>query len=140
MGEGGSVHGKAAPEVAASMRRLLAAIDAGEMACSKGYRTQLHSAVGALEAMAGWGQADAVGSRSLVSESSATVDLAGHAEGLGDGRQAWKDLAMTEPQDTPHDDTELDSESSTDEPPVEANEEVGEDDVASGHRESGDTY
>ena len=88
MGEGGSVHDKAAPEVAASMRRLLAAIDAGQMACSKGYRRQLQCAVVALEAMAGCGQADAVGSRSLVSESSATARAsAGHAEGLGDGRQ-----------------------------------------------------
>ena len=53
--------------------------------------------------------------------------------------RAWKDLAMTEPQDTPHD-TELNSESSTDEPPAEANQETGEDDVASDHRESGETY
>ena len=74
MGDGGSVHDKAAPEVAASMRRLLAAIDAGEMSCSKGYRRQLLGAVVALEAMARCGQADAVGSRSSMSESSATVD------------------------------------------------------------------
>jgi hypothetical protein len=47
---------------------------------------------------------------------------------------------MTEPQETPHDDTEFDSESSTDEPTAEADSEAGEDDVASGHRESGDTY
>jgi hypothetical protein len=53
MGEGGSVHDKVVPEVAASMRRLLAAIDAGEMSCSKGYRRQLQSVVVALEAMAG---------------------------------------------------------------------------------------
>jgi hypothetical protein len=67
MGEGGSVHDNAAPAVAASMRRLLAAIDAGEMSCSKGYRTQLQGAVVALEAMARCGQADAAGSRSSVS-------------------------------------------------------------------------
>ena len=71
MGEGGSVHDKATPEVAASMRRLLAAIDAGQISCSKGYRRQLHGAVVALEAMAGCGQADAVGSRSSVSEANA---------------------------------------------------------------------
>jgi hypothetical protein len=52
MVEGGSVHDKAAPGVAESMRRLLAAIDAGEMSCSKGYRKQLQGAVVALEAMA----------------------------------------------------------------------------------------
>jgi hypothetical protein len=67
MGEGGSVHDKTAPAVAASMRRLLAAIDAGEMSCSKGYRRHLQGAVVALEAMARGGQADAVGSRSSVS-------------------------------------------------------------------------
>jgi hypothetical protein len=67
MGEGGSVHDKVVPEVAASMRRLLAAIDAGEMSCSKGYRRQLQSVVVALEAMARCGQADAVASRSSVS-------------------------------------------------------------------------
>ncbi|HZA17949.1 MAG TPA: hypothetical protein VE645_13875 [Pseudonocardiaceae bacterium] len=141
MGEGGSVHGKAAPEVAASMRRLLAAIDAGELSCSKGYRRQLQGAVVALEAMAGCGQADAVGSRSSVSDSSATVDRRGvtpKASAMAD--RAGKDFAMTEPQDPPHDDTELDSESSIDEPTAEANSEAGEDDVASGHRESGDTY
>jgi hypothetical protein len=54
--------------------------------------------------------------------------------------RACKDVVMTEPQDTPHDDTELDSESSTDEPTAQANSEAGEDDVASDHRESGDTY
>lgn len=53
--------------------------------------------------------------------------------------RAWKDLAMTEPEDTPQD-TEPDPESSTDEPTAEANQEAGEDDVASGHQESGDTY
>jgi hypothetical protein len=137
MGEGGSVHGKAAPEVAASMRRLLAAIDAGELSCSKGYRRQLQGAVVALEAMAGCGQADAVGSRSSVSDSSATVDrrrVTPKASAMAD--RAGKDFAMTEPQDPPHDDTELDSESPTDEPTAEANSEA-EDDVASGHRESG---
>jgi hypothetical protein len=77
MGECGSVHSKAAPEVAASMRRLLAAIDAGQMACSKDYRRQLQGAVVALEAIVGCGQADAVGSRSSVSESSATVIVGG---------------------------------------------------------------
>ncbi|MCA1707633.1 MAG: hypothetical protein LC808_31930 [Actinobacteria bacterium] len=67
MGEGGRMRDKAAPEVAASMRGLLAAIDAGQMSCSKGYRRQLQAAVVALEAMARCGQADAVGSRSSVS-------------------------------------------------------------------------
>ena len=72
MGGGGSRHDKAASEVAASMRRLLAAIDAGQMSCSKGYRRQLHDAIVALEAMARCGQADAVtASRSSVSESNA---------------------------------------------------------------------
>lgn len=52
---------------------------------------------------------------------------------------AWKDLAMTEPEDTPQD-IELDPESSTDEPTAETNQEAGEDDVASDHQESGDTY
>ncbi|MCA1707634.1 MAG: hypothetical protein LC808_31935 [Actinobacteria bacterium] len=46
---------------------------------------------------------------------------------------------MTEPEDTAQD-AELDSESATDEPLAEANQEAGEDDVASDHRESGDTY
>lgn len=72
MGEGGSVPDKAAPEVAASMRRLLAAIDAGEMSCSKRYRAQLQGAIVALEAMARCGQADAVAApRSSVSQPSA---------------------------------------------------------------------
>ena len=45
--------------------------------------------------------------------------------------RAWKDLAMTEPEDPPQD-TEPDPESSTDE--------AGEDDVAGGYQGSGDTY
>ena len=53
--------------------------------------------------------------------------------------RTWKDLAMTEPEDTPQD-TELDPESSADEPTAEPNQDAEEDDVASGHRESGDTY
>ena len=53
--------------------------------------------------------------------------------------RAWKDLAMTEPHDIPQD-TEPDPESSTDEPTAEANQEAGEDDLASGYKESGDTY
>ncbi len=72
MGEGGSVRDKAAPEVAASMRRLLAAIDAGQMSCSKGYRTQLHGAIVVLEAMTQY--RNPAHGRSSV----------GHAEGLGD--------------------------------------------------------
>jgi hypothetical protein len=38
-------------EVAASMRRLLAAIDAGELVCSAAYRNRLQGAVVALEAI-----------------------------------------------------------------------------------------
>jgi hypothetical protein len=45
---------------------------------------------------------------------------------------------MTEPEDP--DDTELDSESSTDEPTAEKDQETGDDDVASGYQGSGDTY
>ena len=49
--------------------------------------------------------------------------------------RAWKDLAMTEPEDPPQD-TEFDPESSTDEPTDEAE----EDDVAGGYQGAGDTY
>ena len=53
--------------------------------------------------------------------------------------RVWKDLVMTEPDDSPQD-TELDFESSTDEPAAEAGPEAEEGDMASGHQESGDTY
>ncbi len=46
---------------------------------------------------------------------------------------------MTEPED-PSQDTEPDPESSTDEPTNEPTAEAEDDDVASGHQESGDTY
>jgi hypothetical protein len=63
----------------------------------------------------------------------------GDAEASVMADRAWKDLAMTEPQDTPQD-TELDPESSPDEPAAEADQEAGEDDVASDYQGSGDTY
>ena len=53
--------------------------------------------------------------------------------------RAWKDLAMTEPEDPPQD-TEPDPEPSTDEPTDEPTDEAGEDDVAGGYQGSGDTY
>lgn len=53
--------------------------------------------------------------------------------------KGWKDLAMTEPQDTPQD-TEADPESSTDEPTAEDDQDAGEDDVVSDYQGSGDTY
>lgn len=75
MDEGGSVHDKAAPEVAASMRRLLAVIDAGQMSCSKGYRRQLHGAIVVLEGMA------------RCRKSAHGRSSVGHTEGLGDDGQ-----------------------------------------------------
>lgn len=52
-GEGGSVDDRTVAEVAVSMRRLLAAIDAGELVCSAAYRNRLQGAVVALDALAG---------------------------------------------------------------------------------------
>lgn len=51
-GEGGSVDDRAVAEVATSMRRLLAAIDVGELSCSPAYRNRLQGAVVALESIA----------------------------------------------------------------------------------------
>jgi hypothetical protein len=53
--------------------------------------------------------------------------------------RAWKDLAMTEPEDPPQD-TEPVPESTTDEPTDEPTDEAEEDDVAGGYQGSGDTY
>jgi hypothetical protein len=87
VGEDGSVYDKAAPEVAASMRRLLAAIDAGEMVLE-----------GLPQAAAGCG-GSAGGHGRLWSGRHRGVTVfgvviqrngrswAGHAEGLGDGGQ-----------------------------------------------------
>ena len=52
MGEGGSVDDKTVAEVAVSMRRLLAAIEAGELACPPVCRHRLEVAVVTLEALA----------------------------------------------------------------------------------------
>jgi hypothetical protein len=52
MGEGGSVDDKTLREVAVSMRRLLAAIDADELVCSAAYRNRLQGAVVVLESLA----------------------------------------------------------------------------------------
>lgn len=52
MGEGGGVDDRTLVEVAASMRGLLAAIDAGEMSCTPAYRNRLQGAVVALEGVA----------------------------------------------------------------------------------------
>lgn len=59
-GEGGSVGDKTIAEVAVSMRRLLAAIDAGKLSCSATYRNRLRGAVVTLDALAngGRGRAD----------------------------------------------------------------------------------
>lgn len=51
-GEGGSVDDRTVAEVAASMRRLLGAIDVGELSCSPAYRNRLQGAVVALESIA----------------------------------------------------------------------------------------
>jgi hypothetical protein len=51
-GEGGSVDDRTVTEVAVSMRRLVAAIEAGELSCSVGYLARLRGAVVALEAVA----------------------------------------------------------------------------------------
>lgn len=58
-GEGGSVGDKTVAEVAVSMRRLLAAIEAGELSCSAAYRNRLQGAVVTLEALAGSGRVHA---------------------------------------------------------------------------------
>jgi hypothetical protein len=52
MGEGGSVDERTAAEVAVSMRRLLASIEAGELSCSAAQRHRLQGAVVTLEALA----------------------------------------------------------------------------------------
>lgn len=52
-GEGGSVDDKAVAEVAASMRVLVAAIDAGDVAASEQQRAYLAGAVAALDEIAG---------------------------------------------------------------------------------------
>lgn len=51
-GEGRSVDDRTVAEVAVSMRRLLAAVDAGELSYSPGYRNRLQGAVVALESVA----------------------------------------------------------------------------------------
>lgn len=51
MGEGGSVDDRTVAEVAASMRRPLAAIDAGRLSCSAAYRNRLQGAVVTLETL-----------------------------------------------------------------------------------------
>ena len=109
------------------------------MSCSKGYRRQLQGAVVALEA-----RARLSGRRRGVTVLGVVIQCNGDrrrvtpkASAMAD--RAWKDLAMTEPHYFPQD-TEPDPESSTDEPTAEANQEAGEDDLASGYKESGDTY
>jgi hypothetical protein len=52
MGEGGSVDDRTVVGAAGGVRRILAAIDAGELACSAAYRNQLQGAVVALESVA----------------------------------------------------------------------------------------
>jgi hypothetical protein len=52
MGEGGSIDDCTVAEVAASMRKLLAAIHAGELSCPPASRHRLEGAVVALEALA----------------------------------------------------------------------------------------
>lgn len=52
-GEGGSVDDKTVAEVAAGVRSLLAAIEAGELSCSAAQRHRLQGAVVTLEALAG---------------------------------------------------------------------------------------
>lgn len=53
-GAGGSVGDRTVAEAAASMRRLLAAIDSGELSCSPAYRNRLQGAVVALENIAAY--------------------------------------------------------------------------------------
>jgi len=50
MGRGGNVDDRTVAEAADGVRRILVAIDAGELACSAGYRNRLQGAVVALEA------------------------------------------------------------------------------------------
>jgi hypothetical protein len=52
MGEGGSVDDRTVAEAAAGVHRILAAIDAGELACSAAYRNRLQGAVVALDSVA----------------------------------------------------------------------------------------
>lgn len=51
-GEGGSVDDKTVTEVTVSMRRLLAAINAGELTCPPASRHRLEGAAVTLEALA----------------------------------------------------------------------------------------
>jgi hypothetical protein len=51
-GEGGSVDDRTVAEAAGGVRRVLAAIDAGELSCSAAYRNRLQGAVVALEGLA----------------------------------------------------------------------------------------
>jgi hypothetical protein len=52
MGEGGRVDDRTMAESAGGVRRILAAIDAGELSCSAAYRNRLQGAVVALESLA----------------------------------------------------------------------------------------
>jgi hypothetical protein len=52
MGESGSVDDRTTVEAAGGVRRILAAIDAGELSCSAAYRNLLQGAVVALESLA----------------------------------------------------------------------------------------
>lgn len=51
-GEGGSVDDRTVAEVAVSMRRLLAAVEVGEIVCSAAQRHRLQGAVVTLETLA----------------------------------------------------------------------------------------
>jgi len=53
-GVGGSVDDLTIAEVAAGARRLLTAVESGELSCSAAFRNRLQGAVLALEALAGW--------------------------------------------------------------------------------------
>lgn len=63
MSEGGSVDDRTVAEVAVSMRRLLAAITAGELTCPPASRHRLEGAVVALEALAAGPQTSESGPR-----------------------------------------------------------------------------
>jgi hypothetical protein len=52
MGEGGRVDDRVVAEAAGGVRRVLAAIDAGELSCSVTYCDRLQGAVVALESLA----------------------------------------------------------------------------------------
>lgn len=52
VGRGGSVDDRTVAEAADGVRRILAAIDAGELSCSAAYRNRLQGAVVALESLA----------------------------------------------------------------------------------------